>query len=223
MVESYFLLGEYSKAIDILKEGIKSSDKDILFSNPYTRIGVLLAAEGKYNESISMLNEGLSKDNPQHSAFNYEYRGILFYKIGKYDKALDDFKKAINNQDNKSGLPFFYSGMIHAEENKRPEALRMFDSAANKNYGFYDLIAHNKRLKQSDRIFLELYSDSLLKYRNPKYSYERLQSILAKDTAQGDDSEVLSERIDAIFAEKDLQKEYRKCYQLHLESADVKK
>jgi tetratricopeptide (TPR) repeat protein len=215
MSECHILLGEYSKAINDLKKGMKAPDKDFLYSS---RTSMLLAAEGKYDEAISTLTDALSNDTSQYGAFLFENRGILYYKIGEYDKSFSDFEKAIKRQDNKSGLPFFYSGMILAGENRVSDALKMLDSAVNRNFGFYDLILYNKQISPQNRLLLELKCDSLLKIKNPKFSSERLHSILLRDTAGGDDSELLSERMAAIFVEKDLQKEYRKCYQLLLES-----
>lgn len=214
MSECHTLIGQYSKAIDDIKNGMDGSVKDNIF---FPQISALLAADGKHDESISRLSERLLNDTSRYDAPLYEYRGILYYKLRKYDKALNDFKKAIEKQNSKTGLSFFYIGMILAENNKTSEAIIMFDSAAIRNFGFYDLISRNKRLKTKNRLSLTLMCDSLQNIRSPKYSDKSLKALLLKDTAGVNDFELLNERMAAIFTDEDLQKEYRKCYQLLLE------
>lgn len=82
----------YKKAIRLYKQALKSEPSNS--ENIYLHIGISYNMLGKYKKAIKLLNKSIEINSENSST--YYNRGYAYYKLKKFDKAKQDFKKAID-------------------------------------------------------------------------------------------------------------------------------
>ena len=154
-------LEKYDEAISVYKKALQNYEQNELeYASILNNIAFVLNKQNKYTEAIKTLNKSLEikqkyHDNkyyhPDYSP-NYENLADSYFGLGKYNAAIQNYNKALDNlkDDPKSDNPYIYN---------KPDLLRVLDlkaQAALKN-GDIDL-AHNTYQELDDWIN-EFYKD----------------------------------------------------------------
>ena len=89
---TYGIMGHYGHAIEQAKKAI---DVDPEFGNPYNDIGAYLIEQGKDDEAIAYLEK--AKRAKRYCCYQFPYfnLGRIFFKRKMYEKAREEFKKAL--------------------------------------------------------------------------------------------------------------------------------
>jgi tetratricopeptide (TPR) repeat protein len=86
--------GKYKEAEQAFKEAIKISSKSGIKANAYLSLGNTLGRQEKYSEAIGFLQKAVKIDPELGSAWHD--LGVAYFKIGKFDGAIQAFKRAIS-------------------------------------------------------------------------------------------------------------------------------
>ena len=88
---SYFLAGEYEKAIPYFEKVIK---KNPLYAEAYRNLGVAYGNRRRYQEAVEAFKEAihLKPDDAKPTII----WGMTYNKLGRYQEAVDAFKEAIH-------------------------------------------------------------------------------------------------------------------------------
>lgn len=89
---SYSLKGLYPKAIDECQKAI-ALDPD--FGNPWNDIGVYLIEQDQLDEAIPYLVQAIGAKRYEARAFPHFNLGRVFLQRGEWDKAREQFQKAL--------------------------------------------------------------------------------------------------------------------------------
>ncbi|BBO83080.1 hypothetical protein DSCO28_36460 [Desulfosarcina ovata subsp. sediminis] len=99
--EMYYLLGDKKKALDRLEAAIQYADRyhrKVVASQAFTLKGKICFDQGQYNEAASSYSKALELMKNIESTENwklYYYSGLLAQKTGGIEKALDYYRKSI--------------------------------------------------------------------------------------------------------------------------------
>ncbi len=86
--------GRYNEAEKAFREAIKISPKGWITANAYSSLGNTLGRQEKYSEAIVSLQKAV-EINPELGSV-WSDLGVAYFKIGKLDKAIQAFKRAIS-------------------------------------------------------------------------------------------------------------------------------
>jgi len=112
-------LGDTAK-VDILLEPMGSAAPVAVSKG---KEGLKLFQAGKYGEAAEKFTEGISKG--EANTFLYYYRGLSYEKSGQIEKALGDYKKAIELKPD-FVLPYSRLGIIYAKEKDYEQAVEFY-------------------------------------------------------------------------------------------------
>lgn len=104
----YRLKGEYAKSIPELKRALQMGLSPKQTDQAYRGIAFASKNLGQYDPCLEYLNKAAA--SPGFDL--WEDRGECYYKKEMFDKAIEDFGRAIVN-DPKDRLAYFYRGMAH--------------------------------------------------------------------------------------------------------------
>ena len=98
---------------------------------------------GEYREAIKNFDIAISMDNHLYEA--YLNRGRAYYELAQYDKAIEDFTKAINTDKRMGllGLPYYIRGNAYNKTGQYDKAIRDFTKAI--SWDHYDRGAYLNR------------------------------------------------------------------------------
>jgi len=97
--DSYFVLGEYKKAIDDCTKVIQLDPKD---AGSYNNRGYAYALLGECQKAIEDCGIAITL-NPKF-AQAYDSRAYAYHRLGEYQKAIDDYTQAISLDPNVAGM-----------------------------------------------------------------------------------------------------------------------
>ena len=93
----YNLLREYHKAVEALQSAIAMS-KNAAKPNYYYKLGYACQMNGKYHDAIKGYTQYLSTSaSPSETYSALLNRGICYYSMSQYEKALKDFDKSVSS------------------------------------------------------------------------------------------------------------------------------
>lgn len=95
MASIYKELGNVGRAIEVLEDGLKKNPGNI---NLLSKLGIMLAEGGQTAKAIEVLNICIDKEsfNPE----NYNFLGVAYYRKGDFRSALENYKKALELDNN---------------------------------------------------------------------------------------------------------------------------
>ena len=124
-IEAFQLRKEhkYVQAIESYRQALKVEP-----DNPrlYFDLSECYTSTGKLEEAILLLDTAIRLDN-SYAGF-YNNRGLIYWKLDKNSKAIEDYKKAIS-LDSTNWVFHSNIAMVYYSENKIPEACRAFQMA----------------------------------------------------------------------------------------------
>lgn len=128
--EVYTNMKKYEDAAADYNKAIKLNPYDI---NSYKNLTKLNIAQKVYSHSVTLMDRAinLDYDNPEL----YFLRGEAFFKMNKFDYALQDFKEAGRRNMNTPDL-FRYRGLSYLELNDYENAVNDMKKAIEMNAGF---------------------------------------------------------------------------------------
>ncbi len=103
---SYYLKGDYDRAIEFFNEALKIKLKVLGKEHPdiagaYNNMGVAYADKGDYDRAIEFFNRALEiyqkvlGEKHPNIAVTYNNLGLAYWNKGNYDRAIEFFKKAL--------------------------------------------------------------------------------------------------------------------------------
>jgi len=98
-------LEDYPKAVEHFKKALKY-DED--YAEAYTNIGNAYAKMGEFNKAIESYRTAISNPFYRNQALALYNLGMVYYRLARYDLALDAFKDSIRRY---STFPLPYYGM----------------------------------------------------------------------------------------------------------------
>lgn len=113
--------GNYDKAIEYYKVGIKGKDADYA----YAGLGSLYVDRQEYEEAIKNLDQAILF-NPEY-AHAYNILGIAYDELNNYAKALENYSLAIE-KDPKFDSPLYNRAQLYEKNEKYPEALEDYEN-----------------------------------------------------------------------------------------------
>jgi len=122
LADCYYQKGEYDKAIEFYKKGLALSPTD---ANMHTNLGNVYVKKGMIEEAKKEFETAINAD-PAHADINYFNMGVVLLNAGKYDSALDAFKKSV--EANASYAPSYYQlGMCYINQAKYKEGIEALE------------------------------------------------------------------------------------------------
>jgi len=94
---TYSFMGRLDEAIEECHHAIKV-DPD--FGNPYNDIGAYLIEQGKFDEAIPWFEQAMQARRYESPAFPHLNLGRVYERKGRWDEALDCYKKALTLNPN---------------------------------------------------------------------------------------------------------------------------
>ncbi len=89
---TYSFMGKLDDAID---ECHRAIEMDPEFGNPYNDIGAYMIEQGKYDEAIPWFERALQAKRYESPAFPHLNLGRVHERKGRWDQALESYKKAL--------------------------------------------------------------------------------------------------------------------------------
>ena len=190
-VDMNFKLGRFQQAIDLGNKLLKKSNK-VYESDLSKIIGESHFNLKNYKESLPFLvaYKGI-KDKWTNEDF-YQL-GYAYYSGKKYDSAIDQFNKIINQSNFLSQNAFYHLGDCYLKEEKKIEALSAFKKASEMNF---DKNIKEDALLQYAKLGFEIgnpfesYTNVLIRFLNnyPKNkNLEKIKSLLVLSYTNGGD------------------------------------
>lgn len=87
--------GQIRKAIDTLRQGLEANPGNL---NLLLRLGIFLTESRRSREAIGILKECAAKES--HNPENFNYLGVAYYRSGNFQLALENFRKALELDEN---------------------------------------------------------------------------------------------------------------------------
>lgn len=103
---------------------------DPTLDSSYFYLGRIYDLKQDSQKAISSYREFLKEAD--RSAFVYFRRGINYYQNNQFDKALDDFNKGLEKEDN--GEIYYLRGLCHLQNNNKDKACTDFANAISADY-----------------------------------------------------------------------------------------
>jgi tetratricopeptide (TPR) repeat protein len=103
-----------------------------------------------WKSKMSLLNDVISKS--PNKARPYNNRGSLFKGENKFDRAIQDFTKAIALKPNYA-LPYYNRGIVYSKQKKNENALKDYSKAIELNPDYYKAYCERGNLLQSQNKF----------------------------------------------------------------------
>lgn len=94
---TYSFMGRLDEAIEECHRAIRV-DPD--FGNPYNDIGAYLIEQGKFDEAIPWFEQAMQAKRYESPAFPHLNLGRVYERKGRWDEALDSYKKALTLNPN---------------------------------------------------------------------------------------------------------------------------
>ena len=94
---TYSFMGRLDDAIEECRHAIKV-DPD--FGNPYNDIGAYLIEQGQFDEAIPWFEQAMQAKRYESPAFPHLNLGRVYERKGRWDEALDCYKKALTLNPN---------------------------------------------------------------------------------------------------------------------------
>ena len=124
-------LGETEKAIDTYEEGLRVHSYR---SDLHVALGNLYIGEGRTGEAIESYEAAVRNFDDPNNRFSL---GQAYLKAGRYDDALNQFDKVIEN-DQYSRNGYYGKGQVYAAQKNYTKAIEQFEQAVRKDDTFYD-------------------------------------------------------------------------------------
>jgi tetratricopeptide (TPR) repeat protein len=111
----YIHLGNYSKALTLLKKALSIQEQHLGTEHPstatsYNNIGLVYKSSGDYfkalehhQKALEIVKKQLGENHP-HTASSYNNIGEVYYSLGEYPKALEYHQKALKIREKVYGL-----------------------------------------------------------------------------------------------------------------------
>ena len=126
LADVYFLQDDKEKAAGLIVELLRSDPQSDVAAQTHLWTGEFLLEKGNYNEAIEMYDLFLKKfkGTPRVERAYYGL-GDCYFKQGQWQKAIENFAKAIDFKGESISLSRLYSGIAHLKlgRNKQAEGL----------------------------------------------------------------------------------------------------
>lgn len=97
----YYDLGEVDKAVEQYKILLSITHEGLYAQNAMYNLGYIVwTRDNDYQEAISLFTQAIEADNDHPQAAIYAARGEVYEQIKEYDKARDDYNKAMQLEPN---------------------------------------------------------------------------------------------------------------------------
>lgn len=83
---------------------------------------------GDSNKAIKLIEAQISRKDYTPLLFDYYHLGVLYYEKGNYNKARDNFRKQIKNNDYYAE-PYYYLAQIYKKQNSTHKAVLLINQA----------------------------------------------------------------------------------------------
>lgn len=128
---SHQRLGETEKAIDTYEEGLRVHSYR---SDLHVALGNLYIGEGRTGEAIESYEAAVRNYDDPNNRFSL---GQAYMKAGRYDDALNQFDKVIENEQySRNG--YYGKGQVYSAQKNYTKAIEQFEQAVRKDNTFYD-------------------------------------------------------------------------------------
>ncbi|ROR28266.1 tetratricopeptide repeat protein [Mobilisporobacter senegalensis] len=172
----YFEKGEYSKAVENLKEAVKLNQGKAEYFIDY---GFGLVKTGQVDEALAEFDKAiLNKNNKvvrENNKKAYRGKGVAYYEGGEYENAIVEFSKAleIKEEDKLNQDLMYYIASSYEKSGNYKDALNQYEKILDEfkpNAGIYELIARtNYHLGEFEKA-IESY-DKALEFDKDVYEY----------------------------------------------------
>ena len=122
MAAGYYDLKQYSDAIKYYELAIANDEENSKFV--YYKLGWLYNDAKKYNEAIEVLKKSISYDAKDGEC--WVESGYAYYMNNNYTDAEYQFNEAIKLLPT-SKLAYYYNGLCYIAQNKKADAVKMYD------------------------------------------------------------------------------------------------
>lgn len=203
IAECYELLGQYQTAIEHAQQDNKYQDRGYI-----ARCMVLL---GDYKRVVNYLNDSIVTENKYGNL--YRIRGMSYYKLKMYDKAINDLKNSIQ-YDSKSFISEYFLSVVYAAEKDKSNAFEHLNQAYKKGFGFTDILTRNANFQKyrHDPQFINICSDYS---KNSDTTNMYLHRVIIHDYIKGNkELKTILDRVAILLFEKDMREEFNKLNQL---------
>ncbi|MFC1782213.1 tetratricopeptide repeat protein [Planctomycetota bacterium] len=146
-------IGRSAESVPLYQKIITLKPDDVMTLNNLA--WALCEDQNNYQEALQLAQQGL-KINPQYIDL-IDTRGVVYYRMGEYDKAIQDFTKCVEwypQQARSLAASYFHLGRAQAKINRKVEAVQNLKKALDlhdKNQGL-----SNEDFMEADRLHKEL-------------------------------------------------------------------
>jgi len=218
----YAAMGDYTDAIStwkkkeelLLTRGFKNSSRYEL-SSASRNICILWSILGNYDSALVYIKKAVEYYDGYPE--DYYYRGVIDYKLKRYQEAIHNLEKADSLGAN-SYLSDYLLSSIYARNGDRGKALDYFDRALQKGFRFFDLVSENDEFRQLEKD--SRYTKLLRKYAERENIYgkgDTLRQVMKRGKIVGAaELDIASERVGAIFYMQSKRNELQKLQELEM-------
>lgn len=138
MIHCLRKIGDVDSAIDMIDRTFKEIEKNVYKGYLNQIKALILSMTGEFDESLHLYKSTIGyfhlEGNPLLLAIAYNNRGTLYYRVGKYDEAVEDWNKARNyakqaDSDYCLSATFMNLAHIEAMRNNFGSSLDLIDRA----------------------------------------------------------------------------------------------
>ncbi|MCD6113223.1 MAG: tetratricopeptide repeat protein [Bacteroidales bacterium] len=127
LIQIYYLQGNYDEVINIGEPLLKGNSKKK--SEIYRLVGEAYYRNLNYQKSIPFFEEYLKNTNNNISANTYYILGFAYYQNKEYKNAIDNFSRAVGENDSLAQNAFYHLGFSYLKTNEKQFASNSFLSA----------------------------------------------------------------------------------------------
>ena len=135
--------GYWKNSITLFSHAIKIASGDDL-AMEHLQLGRFLFKDGKTQEAIEHYNEVVALKSYYADTLVYNDRGNAYAKLGRYQRAIDDFNEAIRRNP-ANFYSYNYRGIVYAKLGQDQRAMNDFNQAVRLNPDYADSY-HNRAL-----------------------------------------------------------------------------
>ncbi len=136
--DSYGSINDYD---EIIKRERTADPKLYEMATVYNNKSYSLVELNQLQKALPLVNKSLQMDNTQ--SYSWDTRGEIYYKLGEYQKCINDMTKAIS-YDKEAGNSYYYRGLAKIKLDKKTDGCKDLSIAG--NYGInkaYEAIKHH--------------------------------------------------------------------------------
>ncbi len=119
----YYVMGQHESTVEILRKGMRNNPKNL---GLMSKLGIMLVVANRQEEAIDILQKCIKMDDRNPEYFNY--LGVAHQKSGNFPLALENYKRAIEF-DNNFALAWSNMGSLYLFEYVKTKSDKDFQRA----------------------------------------------------------------------------------------------